>query len=75
MPPITDPHQLVVFTAARASGLAFSALPDAPVLPFTESRRARLARGLVRARTGLAAPRRRAAGTRHAAVAGPSACG
>jgi hypothetical protein len=75
MPPITDPHQLLVFTAARASGLAFSALPDAPVLPFTESRRARLARGVVRARAWVAAPRHRAAVRPPAAVAGPSPCG
>jgi hypothetical protein len=75
VPPVTDPHHLLALTAARASGLAFSALPDAPVLPVTEPRRARLARSLVRIRDRFAVGRRRATVARPAAVTGPSPCG
>lgn len=74
MPPVTDPHQLLVLTAVRSRGIAFSALPDAPVLPVTEPRLAGLRIALGRASAALR-PRRRPARGLRPATAGPAPCG
>lgn len=74
-PPVTDPHQLLVLSAARWRGLAFSALPDAPVLPVTVTRRARVARVLGRVGATLRPRRRHALSRRPAVAASPAPCG
>jgi hypothetical protein len=74
MEPVTDPHQLLVLTAVRSFGIAFSALPDAPVLPVTEPRLVRLRRALRRARPALPARRRPVRARRPAMTTGPAPC-